>query len=431
MTPATVVRAADAAQFLTFVPRMLGYIPTESLVLIPFHHGRSLGAMRFDLPPGEAADSTAATVLGMACRLPDADAVAAIVYTDRRFDDDDRMPHRALLDALERRAHACGLRLTDLLCVAGDAWGSTLDPACPPAGRSLDDLNATSAGLTGLPAPDGDQSSGAALPECTTEERERVAKALDALDRAVALLCGPEAVGATAHRTTAAADAASTLTASADAGADSELAAATYACDLGPVPAPVSDDFDTGCPVESGGRVDPRALSTACRFDDLPGLYEEALSAPPATCDAYEWAALIWCLARPSLRDVALVQWSGDAAQGDEALDAQLRWEAGADYPSHLAMRMWGEGDRPDAGRLESALEITRHAAAMAPERSQPGALAMCAWLSWALGRSTHAASYAQRALDIEPEHGLSEIVLSFVGAGHLPDWAFRASPPA
>ena len=39
MTP-TVVKAADAAQFLSIVPRMLGYHPTRSLVVIPFHGGR-------------------------------------------------------------------------------------------------------------------------------------------------------------------------------------------------------------------------------------------------------------------------------------------------------------------------------------------------------------------------------------------------------
>ena len=30
------------------------------------------------------------------------------------------------------------------------------------------------------------------------------------------------------------------------------------------------------------------------------------------------------------------------------------------------------------------------------------------------------------QACDLEPEHGLAEIVRSFVHAGHLPDWAFR-----
>ena len=46
----TIVKAADAAQFLSFVPRMLGYHPTRSLVVIPFHGSRTLGAMRIDLP---------------------------------------------------------------------------------------------------------------------------------------------------------------------------------------------------------------------------------------------------------------------------------------------------------------------------------------------------------------------------------------------
>jgi hypothetical protein len=110
---------------------------------------------------------------------------------------------------------------------------------------------------------------------------------------------------------------------------------------------------------------------------------------------------------------------------------AQLRWEAGEEYPGHLAMRMWGEGEVPDIARLTAALELAREAAAAAPRVAQPGALSLCAWLAWALGRSTHAAAYAQQACEIEPEHGLSQIVLSFVQAGHLPDWAFRRATVA
>ena len=126
------------------------------------------------------------------------------------------------------------------------------------------------------------------------------------------------------------------------------------------------------------------------------------------------------------MRDIALVQWCGGFAAGDEALDAQLRWESGEEYPAHLAMQMWGEGERPDPNRLEAALALSRRVAAAAPRAVRAGALASCAWLSWALGRSTHAERYALLAGEIEPEHGLAEIVRSFVLAGHLPDWAFR-----
>lgn len=435
MTPATVVKAADAAQFLSFVPLMLGYHPSESLVVIPFQGARSLGAMRFDLPAGGETDGVAATVIGLACRLPEADAVAAIAYTGARFEDRDRMPHRELLDALDRRAHACGLRVTDLLCVAADGWGSALDSHLPASGRPLSDLEGAGTQLQGMRAADGDQASGADLPECPPGEQERVARALTALDDAVEVLCGPDAVaggrlrGAPGVSTAPLPEAAHAPEAAP--APDDRAPAAGHACDLGPVPGPIVGDADEGDPApDSNTRIDPRALGTACRLDDLPGLFEDALEQRPAGRDAYDSAALVWCLARPSLRDVALVQWSGNLADGDEALDAQLRWESGEEYPAHLAMRMWGEGDTPDVARLEVALEVCRHAAAVAPREARPGALAMCAWLSWALGRSTHAAAYAGMACEIEPEHGLSQIVLSFVQAGHLPDWAFRRGAP-
>ena len=94
----------------------------------------------------------------------------------------------------------------------------------------------------------------------------------------------------------------------------------------------------------------------------------------PRRLAPFDAAALIWCLARPALRDIALVQWCGGIAAGDEALDAQLRWESGEEYPAHLAMQMWGEGERPDPDRLEAALALSRRIAAAAPRAVRAGA---------------------------------------------------------
>ncbi|MBD3941383.1 DUF4192 family protein [Microbacterium sp. NEAU-LLC] len=408
MTP-TIVKAADAAQFLSFVPRLLGFQPTRSLVVIPFGGTRSLGAMRFDLPPddAEAVDRVASTVIGMVCRVAGADAIAAVVYTDLGFADEG-MPHRDLLDALALRADACGLRLADLLCVARDAWGSALDPESPAGGRGLDELDREDADLAALPLPVGDQASGAALPEPEPGRRELVGRALHELRRALTQLCGPD---------TPEVDAAAT--------ADPPAPAHAPTDDLGPVPAPVSGIAAEAASPDAD-RVDPRALAAASRLDDLPELFEAVLRGDPEDLDAYDRAALVWCLERPSLRDIALVQWSGNLAQGDEALAAQLRWESGEEYPPHLAMRMWGDGEQPSPARLDAALKLVRTVAGCTPRDALPGPLAMCAWLAWALGRSTHAGEYAQRACDIDPDHGLAQIVLSFVRAGHLPDWAFR-----
>lgn len=392
----TIVKAADAAQFLSLVPQMVGYRPSRSLVVVPFAGSRSLGALRFDLPVTDDADDLAriaATVMGMLCRIPDADALASIAYTDESFAEG--MPHRALAASLADRADECGLRLTDALCVAADAWGSYLDPDGPPRGRPLGEIDAAESARHLAVAP-GDQSTGAELPSTDLAERERVGRALESLDAAVRVVCGPDAGSGTASRISGA----STTGTPADAS---------------------SADRDP-----DARRIDPRALEALCLLDDLPCLFEEVLEWDAESLPPFDAAALVWTLSRPSLRDVALVGWCGGIQAGDDALDAQLRWEAGEEYPARLAMQMWGEGERPDPDRLERALDVVRRAAAVAPVTHRAGPLATAAWLSWALGRSTHAESYAVRACDIDPEHGLAEIVRSFVAAGHLPDWAFR-----
>ncbi|MFE7845335.1 DUF4192 family protein [Microbacterium sp. NPDC057407] len=391
----TIVKAASAAEFLSLVPRMLGYVPTRSLVLVAFEGSRSLGALRFDLPDGssDSVDRVAATVVGMVCRLAAADAVAVIAYTDESFDGG-RMPHLDVFDAIHRRTDACGLRTSDALCVAADGWASRFDADTPAGGRPLAELDAVPVGAEGIDVAAHDQAGGADLPAVDFAEKERVGRALRDLERAVAVVCGgsePGAAGVTGARND------------------------------------VGDESEAPGTLEEEDRVDPLALSAVGALDDLPALFDEALEWRPDALDPYEAATLAWCLARPALRDVALVQWTGTIVDGDEALDGQLRWESGEEYPTHLAMRLWGEGDRPDPDRLETALELTRRLAASAPRAARAGALSMCAWLSWALGRSTHADRYAAEACAIEPEHGLSEIVRSFVAAGHLPDWAFRA----
>lgn len=406
----TIVKAANAAEFLSLVPHLLGFRPSRSLVVIPFAASRSLGAMRFDLPDDEpdSTDRVASTVVGMVCRVAEADALTAVVYSDARFSDEGRMPHRGLAHALERRADSCGLRMTDSLCVAADAWGSYLDPECPAGGRELAALGQDPAAAASLPDPQGDQASGASLPEVDPVEKERLANALANLAHAVTVLCGPDAASAGGS---AAADDDSEGNDGVDARTGSVAASGLT---------PAADE---------SRRIDPRALAQVCMLDDLPTLFEEALGWDPDSLDPYDAAAIAWCLSRPALRDIALVQWCGGLAAGDEALDAQLRWEQGEEYPAHLAMHMWGEGAQPDPDRLAAALDLARRIAASAPRSTRPGPLATCAWLAWALGRSTHAEVYALEACAIDAEHGLAEIVRSFVHAGHLPEWAFQRPP--
>lgn len=369
----TIVKAAGAAEFLALVPRLLGFTPVRSIVLVPLQAGRSLGAMRLDLPADDAAttDAFASTAVGLVCRIADADAFIAVVHTDAAIVGA-TLPFRGLAGALRAQAGLTGLTLVDVLVVAAEGWGSHDDRHLPAGGRPLAEI--VTRAHDGLPAALEDQAAGAQLPTRTAADRRLVGAATRSLRASLELLCG--------------------------------------------IPGGPRVD-----------RIDPAALEAACELDDLPRLIERALSWDPDELAPMDAALLGWCLARPSLRDVALVQWSGDAVAGEDALEAQRRWEDGEVYPADLACVMWGEGSQPDAARLARALELSRHVAALVSRRRSAGPLAVCAWLSWALGRSTHAERYAQLAQEVEPGHVLSDIVRSFVAAGHLPDWVFRRRP--
>lgn len=378
----TIIPAADAAQFLTLVPRLAGFHPARSLVLVPFRGHRTLGVLRVDLPNADAdVDRVAATLIGMACKVREADGVAIVVYTDDgMFCDGAQRPGdmsaSSLVRALIGRADACGLHITDALCVAADGWASYLDEAPEPRSlRELDDPEVIGRLPRGLREPLADQSAGASLPLVDADRVVSVAAALDDLEAAIDAVCG--------------------ATGTEDA-ARGDLAT-----------------------------VNPQALAAACALEDLPALFEDALDWDPATIGPFDAAALLWCMDRPALRDAALVQWCAGMEPGAQALAAQIRWEQGEPYPEHLAAWLWGQGQRPEAGRLSSALAVLRHAAALAPDHLRPGALAAAGWLCWALGRSTHAGWHAEKALATDPDHGLSAILLSMLDAGHLPEWAF------
>ena len=61
----------------------------------------------------------------------------------------------------------------------------------------------------------------------------------------------------------------------------------------------------------------------------------------PARLAAMRAAMIGWCLGRPALRDVALVQWASDQAGGDVAIGQAVR-----DEPQYLRLagRQVGKG---------------------------------------------------------------------------------------
>lgn len=371
----TVVRATSSADLLSLVPHLLECTPRESLVVVPFGGGSSLGAMRVDLPPeGDPTveDGVASTVIGMACKVARTDAVVIAVYTDVEMTNATNAPRARLVEAVRARADICGLRVIDALVVGRDGWSSRMDPS--PSVHPLAEIQ--DAAVAGLDHDlSGDHRAASELPAVDPDDARRVEQLLLDVDHCLRR----------------------------------------------------SRDRRRLSPRRRGAADD-----VAAQIADPPALFENAVVLGAERLDVRHLAALAYCLERPSLRDVALMQWTGDLAVGDAVLSAQTAFRSGEPVPEHLARPMWGEGARPDPARLRAGLEICRRLAALVALERRPGALAACAWLAWACGRSTHAAAYAEAALEIDGTHGLSEIMRTMTDAGRLPEWVFeRPTSPA
>lgn len=368
----TLLRASDSAEFLRLVPSLAGFTPSRSIVLLPFRGARSYGAMRLDLPrDGTSLEEYADAAVGLVSRVEGTDAVAVVVYTDDEAHptrDGLVLPYGVEVDELLGCADDAGLRIVDALCVTPSGWSSYLvdDPVVLSLGEKEGGPAATS-----IDGVSGDQFAGTELPSADLAEKERVGRAL--LD--LSALLGHEGHGA--------------LT----------------------------------------GRENPLAIAALVMLEDVPAFFESVLRSPE-DLPPFATAALLWCLDRPLFRDVAIAQWATDLAGGMRTLDAQLAFAGnGTTIPDELGQVFLGRGSAPDPERLRSALGVVRLAAARAPRASRPAPLTAAAWLSWALGRSTHAGQYIERAREIDPHYGLAALLESMIGGAMLPEWVFRRGP--
>lgn len=365
----TVLRATDSADFLGIIPALAGFTPRRSIVLLPFRGSRTDGAMRLDLPHettdlGDYADAA----VGLMARVTGTDAVAVVVYTDEESHptrDGLVLPHAVAVDELLGCAEDAGLRVVDALCVTPSGWSRYLDRL--PELRSLTEIRHPADVPT---AGDicGDQSAGTDLPAVDFAEKERVGLATV------------------------------------------ELTALLSRDDTNPLT----------------GRENPQLLAALVLLEDVPALYESVLVEPDAL-SPFTTAALLWCLEHPMLRDVAIAQWATDLAGGVCALEAQTAFAmSGEMVPDELGRLFLGQGLAPDIERLRRALSVVRAAAARAPRALRTAPLTVAAWLSWALGRATHAGHYLELAREIDPTYTLAALLETMITSAILPDWAFR-----
>ncbi len=367
----TILHAADSAGLLRLVPSLAGFTPRRSLVLLPFSGTRAYGAMRLDLPDSSAdAVPYAERAIDLVARVDGTDGVAIVVYVDeapQQTPDGPVLPRDALVLELLGCADDAGLRVADALCTTSAGWASYLDDV--PVLTPHDQRPAPE--IPGIGDVAGDQFAGTTLPTADLAEKERVGRALDDLE---------------------------------------EL-------------------LDRDGLLRLSGDENPQAIAALGVLDDAPAFFEAVLETPESL-PPFAAAALLWCLNRPLLRDAALTQWATDLRGGRRALGAQFAAaDDGIPIPDDVGRVFLGRGAAPDADRLRLALAVVRIAVSAAPRSVRPGAFASAAWLSWALGRASHAAHYLRLAQEIDRDHRLAGLLAEMIDAVGLPEWAFRRGP--
>ncbi|MFN8080300.1 MAG: DUF4192 domain-containing protein [Kineosporiaceae bacterium] len=162
---------------------------------------------------------------------------------------------------------------------------------------------------------------------------------------------------------------------------------------------------------------------TPDRFDRLRRwgqLVAEQGEPAPAEIDSADLVDLCRGLDDVAFRDAVLVAMS--APTGDDGLGSARLMVAGE------AERAMAEANRhdPDEDLLDRSRRVLAAVARRAPRGRRAEALGVLAWAAWWRGESVQARLLAERALQDQPRHRLSHLVLGLVNSCIAPPWVTR-----
>jgi hypothetical protein len=381
-----IIRAESTADFLAMVPGLAGFSPQNSLVCVPFAGRRTVpGLLRIDLPERRRkADyrKIVSYVVGVLSRMPGIDRVDPVIYTDSGFASERGIPWvglgRALIDGLVN----AGFHIGQAACVASDGWGSYLEAAHRAEGHPLSEIASSDIGARMAEArggPVGGVLDDVEMVDAAEDERAEIARLIEVIREEVRRQDGSviESLDAKAEL-----DPVSWLEyclERVDALDDADRAMLLLFAES----PPVRDQF--AVQVAFG-----RAVGQSVMIDNL--LYNARRQATGRSMDE-------------------LV--ADDLAAGERPF---------VDAGSLLLGRT---ATRPDVARVTSGIRLFHDAIAVAPDDLRPSALCVLAWLHWSLGRGSAAGYLIDRALDLDPDHGMAAILATIFDAGMIPEWAF------
>lgn len=119
-------RIRSALDILETVPEMVGYLPENSLVILPLTDGHGRACIRIDLPVSEAsvpAEDYALHVLKQVMQLPDANEVFLVAYAEA-YIEANRVPFADHQYAICEGLEYFGIRIKGVLTQAANGWSS-------------------------------------------------------------------------------------------------------------------------------------------------------------------------------------------------------------------------------------------------------------------------------------------------------------------
>lgn len=120
------IKISSGADIIALVLHTLGYMPTESLVLLGMAGNRMRATLRIDLPRNGAGNETIATVV-TSHMLSDVEADGSLFIVFTAEPDIDGQPREALVEALMRELDKGGIPARDGWLVSPKGWMSYLD----------------------------------------------------------------------------------------------------------------------------------------------------------------------------------------------------------------------------------------------------------------------------------------------------------------
>lgn len=181
----TVVKVGELNALVDSVPYLLGFKPTESIVVVALRGPRERMefSVRLDLIPEEY-DDKVARMFAERMRVAEADSVMIFVYTDHKPSQGDGLPRRELV---ERVSRAMPMTVREAWLVTDErVWSYVCDDerCCPPEGK-LRDQTPESLALAAAHALHGDvvlpdrESVVATVAPVTGERAEEMERAID------------------------------------------------------------------------------------------------------------------------------------------------------------------------------------------------------------------------------------------------------------